>query len=232
MNWESKKVLLTGGSSGIGAHLVSALALKGAQIAFVGMENDLVNQVATKHGAKGYVADLRQETELVSFFEEAVSFLGGIDILINNAGYVIAKPFEELKRSDFENMFAINTIAPARLAQLALPYFKAAGAGDIVNIGATGGAYAFNTGTAYSASKSALSIVSKNLTLEHRNDNVRTFHIDPSKVTDTQNGNFGTPIPKNEERLKPFDLSELVVSLLEMNRRAFVPQMSVWNSQT
>ena len=228
MNWNTKKIILTGGSSGIGAQLVSILKEKGATVVFVGLEKELVEAVSKKYHVKGFTADLSKESELTQFFEEAIQYLGGLDILINNAGFVIAKPFEELQRSDFEAMFAINTIAPARLAQLSLPHFKTNGEGDIVNIGATGAYYAFEQGTAYSASKSALSIVSKNLTLAFRKDNIRTFHLDPSWCTDTNNGNMGAHIPKDETKLNPEDVSAMIISMLEMDRRAFVPQMSIW----
>jgi|TARA_B110000902_G_C14214927_1_gene552783 3-oxoacyl-[acyl-carrier protein] reductase len=231
MNWENKKVIITGGSSGIGAHLVSVLEEKGANIVFVGLEKDRVEKIAERKNALGLTADLTKEEELTFFFQKAIEHLGGIDLLVNNAGFVIAKPFEELNRSDFEKMFAINTIAPARLAQLALPYFRQNKKGDIVTIGATGAYYAFDNGTAYSASKAALSIVSKNLVLEYRKENIRTFHIDPSWCTDTHNGNFGSPIPKEEDKLNPMDVADMILNVLEMNRRAFVPQMSIWGTK-
>lgn len=231
MNWENKKVIITGGSSGIGAHLVTVLEEKGANIVFVGLEKDRVEKIAERKNALGLTADLTNEEELTFFFQKAIEHLGGIDLLVNNAGFVIAKPFEELNRSDFEKMFAINTIAPARLAQLALPYFRQNKKGDIVTIGATGAYYAFDNGTAYSASKAALSIVSKNLVLEYRKENIRTFHIDPSWCTDTHNGNFGSPIPKEEDKLNPMDVADMILNVLEMNRRAFVPQMSIWGTK-
>jgi 3-oxoacyl-[acyl-carrier protein] reductase len=231
MNWENKKVIITGGSSGIGAHLVTVLEEKGANIVFVGLEKDRVEKIAERKNALGLTADLTKEEELTFFFQKAIEHLGGIDLLVNNAGFVIAKPFEELNRSDFEKMFAINTIAPARLAQLALPYFRQNKKGDIVTIGATGAYYAFDNGTAYSASKAALSIVSKNLVLEYRKENIRTFHIDPSWCTDTHNGNFGSPIPKEEDKLNPMDVADMILNVLEMNRRAFVPQMSIWGTK-
>ena len=231
MNWKGKKVLITGGTSGIGKQLVNDLSEKGALISFCGLETKLVNQITKLTGAKGWVIDLTKDDELVDFFHKSISYLNGIDILINNAGYVIAEDFLHLERSDFEHMFALNSIAPARLSQLAIPYFIKQNLGDIVNIGATGGSYAFPKGTAYSASKSALSIISKNIQLEHRKNNIRAFHIDPSWVTDTNNFNYGTPIPKDDHKLNPSDISHMIIHMLEMNRRGFIPQISVWGTQ-
>ena len=231
MNWPNKRIIITGGSSGIGKQLVSELSQKGAKIVFCGLEEHLVNEVTTAHNVHGITTDLCLDENIQSFFKQAISYLGGVDILINNAGYVIAEHFEDLQREHFEKMFAINAIAPARLSQLVIPYFKKQNYGDIVNIGATGGAYAFEKGTAYSASKSALSIISKNLNLEFRKNHIRTFHVDPSWCTDTNNNNYGSPIPKNQDQLNPEDISSLILNLLEMNRRGLVPQMSIWGTQ-
>ena len=231
MNWNGKKVIITGGSTGIGRQLVHDLTAKGALVAFCGLTSNTVQKVISETHASGWTINLTKEEELIRFFQEALNALKGIDILINNAGYVIAENFLDLKRTDFEHMFAINAIAPARLAQLALPIFKNQGFGDIVNIGATGGSYAFAKGTAYSASKSALGIISKNLQLEHRKDNIRTFHIDPSWVTDTHNFNYGSAILRDENKLVPEDIATSIIQVLEMDRRGFIPQMSIWGTQ-
>ncbi len=230
MNWKGKKIIITGGNSGIGKQLVNDFNKAGASIVFGGLEKRSVQHVSDALGVKGIVADLSIEEQLIGFFNEAIKYLGGVNLLINNAGYVIAEPFENLSRSNFEYMFAINSIAPARLSQLVLPYFKQNGKGDIINVGATGGDYAFKTGTAYSASKAALKIISKNLSLEFREDNIRVFHVDPSHCSDTNNGNYGTQIPKDNNKLNPMDISQLILHILELDRRAFVPELSVWGT--
>lgn len=231
MNWQGKKVIITGGNSGIGKQLVNDLSLKGAHIACCGLPKTSSSSENILPNVFEMTCDLTQEKELTYFFSFAMEKLQGLDILINNAGYVIAEDFLTLKRSDFEHMFAINAIAPARLSQLAIPIFKKQGFGDIVNIGATGGSYAFPKGTAYSASKSALGIISKNLQLEHRKDNIRTFHIDPSWVTDTNNFNYGSPIDRDENKLVPEDIAKTIIQVLEMDRRGFIPQMSIWGTR-
>lgn len=231
MNWQNVRVILTGGSSGIGACLLKLLKEKKANVVFGGHIEFEVKQQSELTGYKGIVADLSKEEELVCFFETAINHLGGVDVLINNAGFVIAESFEDLSRAHFEYMFAINTIAPARLSQLVLPFFRKNKQGDILNIGATGAYYAFEKGAAYSASKSALQIVSQNLCLEYRKENIRVFHIDPSWCTDTNNNNYGTPIPQDAERLNPSDITESIIHVLEMNRRAFVPQMKIFGTK-
>ena len=117
MNWENKKVLVTEGSTGIGVQLVKDLAEKGAQLVFGGHIKEQVQATSNKLNIHGITADLSKEDELLSFFNQAIEKLGGLDILVNNAGFAVVKPFEELLREDFEHMYAVNAIAPARLAQ-------------------------------------------------------------------------------------------------------------------
>lgn len=231
MNWKNTRVILTGGSSGIGAYLLKILKEKEANVVFGGhIESDVIRQ-SKLTGFKGITADLTHDEELVRFFDMSIEYLGSVDILINNAGYVIAENFEELQRKHFEYMFAINAIAPARLSQLSIPFFRRNGQGDIINIGATGAYYAFDKGAAYSASKSALSIISQNLSLEYRKENIRVFHLDPSWCTDTNNNNKGGYIPSDSSKLNPIDIAQTIIHLLEMNRRAFVPQMKIFGSK-
>ena len=230
MNWKNKRIIITGGSSGIGKQIVHDLHAKGAIIVFCGTNKQRIESVAKPINIKGIQVDLRQEDQLNSFFNTAIKHLGGVDILINNAGYVITNELENLNRADFQHMFAINTIAPFQLAKLTFPYFQKQGIGDIVNIGATGGNYAFNNGSAYSCSKSALSMLSQSMNKEWRKNNIRTFHIDPSWCTGTNNNNKGTSIPFDENKMIPEDISSIIIQMLEMNRRVFVPQMSIWES--
>lgn len=230
MNWKGKKVILTGASSGIGKATLQCLVKQEAEVVFCGKEKELVNEISQKYKVIGVTADLSIEEELVRFFELAIDHLGDVDILINNAGFVVVEDIENLLRSDFELMYAINVIAPARLVQLCLPYFRKKGKGDIVNIGATGGSYGFAKGAAYASSKAALANLSQTLVKELRKDNIRVFHLDPSWTTGTNNNNRGGEIPLDQEKLTAVDVAETVMMILSTNSRAFIPQISIWET--
>ncbi|AZQ61423.1 SDR family oxidoreductase [Flammeovirga pectinis] len=228
MIWQGKKVMLTGGSSGIGLEVLKQLSDLGAEIVFCGKDADKVEKTAQQTLAKGVTVDLSTEDGILTFFNFAIQELTTVDILINNAGYVVVAGIEDLKRTDFELMYAINVIAPARLVQLCIPYFKRQDYGDIVNVGATGGSYGFPNGGAYASSKAALLNLSQTLVKELRKDNIRVFHIDPSWTTGTFNNNLGTEIPLDENSLTAEDIAEVIISNLSLKRRAFVPQISIW----
>ncbi|MBB6459030.1 SDR family oxidoreductase [Flammeovirga kamogawensis] len=228
MIWTGKKVMLTGGSSGIGLELLKQLTDLGAEVVFCGKEADKVEKVIQQTSAKGITVDLSTEDGILTYFNYAIEKLSTVDLLINNAGFVIVAGIEELKRTDFELMYAVNVIAPARLVQLCLPYFKSQTYGDIVNIGATGGSYGFENGAAYASSKAALLNLSQTLVKELRKDNIRVYHVDPSWTTGTFNNNLGGEIPLDENKLTAEDIAEVIISNLSLKRRAFVPQLSVW----
>jgi len=222
MDFKGKKIFVTGGSSGIGEATLIALKKAGAKLAFCGLEDDLVERVSIRLDVPGIAVDLSNAKGVENAFDFAIKALGGVDVLINNAGKALAKPIDELSRSDFEYMFALNAIAPAELVKKALPYFKNQDYGDVVNVGATGGAYGFKTGTAYGASKAALASVSKCLTAELREFNIRVCHIDPSRCDDD------SQVSGPDKKLTSADVAQMIISMLELNRNAFVPQMSVW----
>ena len=227
MEWQSKRILVTGGSSGIGKQLVKALSKKSAQVFFCGLENDLVAEVSSAYNVSGICCNLSREEGIDKIYSEAIGQLGEIDILVNNAGSAITGPFEDLKREDFEMMFAINAIAPARLCQKVIPGFKEKDCGDIVNIGASGRNYGFKNGSAYGPSKAALGNLSQCLAVELRPHNIRVIHIDPSWCTDTIHGMSGK-IERNEKLLTAEDVALSIISALELPHRAFIPQMSIW----
>lgn len=228
MNWNEKRILITGGSSGIGRATIAVLKAKGARLFFCGLEKEKVDAVKQKFQVEGITTDLSTEEGILSTYQQAIDYLGEIDILINNAGFVIARPLEELSRADFEKMYAINAIAPTRLAQLIIPDFKSKQQGDIVNIGATGGHYGFANGAAYASSKAALINISKCMAVELRKHNIRVTHIDPSWTTGTSNDNEGQKINEVEHHLTANDVAQAIVASLELHPRAFIPQMSIW----
>jgi len=227
MRLSGLNVLVTGGTAGIGKRLVEQLDWKRANVAFCGLEPERIAKIESYTSAKGVQADLLTEEGIHTCFTFAMETLGSIDILINNAGYAIAKPIEDLTRADFEEMFAMNVIAPARLVQKVLPHFKQQGFGNIVNVGATGGQYGFQTGSAYGSSKAALRNLSQCLVQELRSHNIRVIHINPSRRADTLS------MPEDEEvrgRLRASSVAEAIISSLELIHSALITELNIWTT--
>ena len=153
--------LVTGGSRGIGAAIVKRLAREGANIALTYSKSpDRANEVVKAAQASGVrclaiQADSADATAVVAAVERTVSELGGINILVNNAGIAVMGPFESFKLADFDRTLAINVRAVFVAAQAAVKHMK--DGGRIINIGSTNAErMPFAGGGVYAMSKSAL----------------------------------------------------------------------------
>ncbi len=127
----SRRVLLTGAGSGIGRRLALELATRGAQLVLVGRHEQTLTQTATMVGVRGgaahvLTADLTAPGEPERVVGSAVRLLGGLDVLINNAGNVRAGRLDEVDTSDILAMLALNLTAPILLTKAALPHLRAA----------------------------------------------------------------------------------------------------------
>ena len=158
---KNKRALVTGGSRGIGAAIVKRLASEGADVALTyssspdpAME---VVKAAEALGAKALSiqADSADPGAVVAAVERTVAELGGIDVLINNAGVAVIAPLEDFKLEEFDRTFAINVRAVFVATQAAAKHMKEGG--RIINIGSTNAErMPFATGGVYAMSKSAL----------------------------------------------------------------------------
>ncbi len=127
----SRRVLLTGAGSGIGRHLTLQLATRGAQLVLVGRREQTLTETAAMVGVRGgsahvLTADLIAPGEPERVVGSAVRLLGGLDVLINNAGNVRAGRLDEVDTPDILAMLALNLTAPILLTKAALPHLRAA----------------------------------------------------------------------------------------------------------
>lgn len=127
----SRRVLLTGAGSGIGRRLALELATRGAQLVLVGRREQPLTETATMVGVRGgsahvLTADLTAPGAPERVVGSALELLGGLDVLINNAGNVRAGRLDEVDTADILAMLALNLTAPILLTKAALPHLRAA----------------------------------------------------------------------------------------------------------
>jgi uncharacterized oxidoreductase len=139
MNIGGKRILITGGSSGIGLALAHALLAKGAKTAVSGRRADVVAAALRELGGSGsavygVVADVATPTGRTATLEQALNALGGLDILINNAGGVRAGRLENTSEAELQAMIDVDLVAPIMLTRAALPALRASGNAMIVNV--------------------------------------------------------------------------------------------------
>ncbi|MET0091842.1 MAG: SDR family oxidoreductase [Candidatus Thiodiazotropha sp.] len=184
MKIEGQRILLTGAGGGIGSHLAGILAAKGARLALV----DRNHQNHERHPGLNDDPPLILSVDLLdnqarnAAIDQAMSHLGGIDLMINNAGMMSFRPFHEEDPEILQRIVQLNTLVPMQLSHRALPYMLERGCGRIVNIGSTFGSIAFAWFAAYSTSKFGLRGFSEALRRELAHTGVGVTYVAPRAV--------------------------------------------------
>ena len=228
MKIEGSRILVTGGSSGIGKETARMLVDKGAKVLITGRDETKTREVAKEIGAMALAADISTEEGIDQTFEAVEKQLGGLDVLINNAGIGRFGELTEITLKDFEDVFSTNVYGAALAAQKAARIFKEQKRGNIINIASSAGVKGFSHGTVYAASKFALRGMTECWRAELRPYNVRVILVNPSEVTTA----FNQPGRKEREevpnKLRPTEIAHSIVSALEMDDRGFITELSVW----
>jgi len=167
--------VVTGGAKGIGLAIARRLAADGAAIALIGRDAAALEQTAGELGARYKVADVTDHVVL----RDAIASLDPCEILVNNAGAAISKPFAKHELGDFQAMLAVNLLSAVIACQAVLPGMRARGFGRVVNIASTAGLKGYAYVTAYVAAKHALVGFTRALALETVKDGITVNAICP-----------------------------------------------------
>ncbi|MFC2171312.1 SDR family oxidoreductase [Acidobacteriota bacterium] len=222
---DKKRFLITGGSQGIGAATVKAAREAGHDVVFTGRNEELIEQVAAETGAHGIQADVSIPEDNARTVEECVRRMGGVDVLINNAGYGYGAPIGELDLDAMKRMFDTNVFGLVDLTNRIVPMMKEQSRGDIVNIASTSGIKGHANGTPYSASKWALRGITQCWQAELRPSNIRAICVCPSEVQTTWGGRTGR---NNPNKLYAEDIAQTIMAALSLHGRGFWPELAVF----
>ncbi|MBN1132632.1 MAG: SDR family oxidoreductase [Bacteroidales bacterium] len=176
-------ILVTGVSRGIGEALALEFSAEGHQLLLVSRSHDRIHQLADEcnriSGANNVHVLVYDINELDDLSKEFESLIGQktdqIDALVNNAGFLVRKPFEKTTPSDVYQLFSTNLFAPGNLIRIALPFLRKSVRPHVVNITSMGGyqgSVKFRGLSYYSASKGALSILTECLAEEFKKDGI------------------------------------------------------------
>ena len=229
MDLINKIALVTGGSNGIGKEFARQLVAEGAKVYITGRNEQRLTAAAKEVGAIGIASDASDEKDVKAVFEQISEAGEGLDILINNAGFGAGwAEIGEISMDDMLKVYQTNVFGATMMGQEAANIFKAQKSGSIVNIGSTASVKGYGKGSVYASSKFALRGLSQCWQADLRPFNVRVMHINPSEVTTAFGKEDGVSRPEVNNKLRPKEIADVVISQLKMDDRGFVPEVTVW----
>ncbi|MGC4942306.1 SDR family NAD(P)-dependent oxidoreductase [Kribbella sp. DT2] len=186
---DGRRVLVTGGNRGLGRAFALALAEAGADVAIAGRDtgrNDRVVTEITDRGRRGLAvtADITRREDVAAMVEQVTAELGGIDVLVNNAGIAIHRPALEVPDDEWQQVIDLNLTALWNTSTAVARGMIAAGGGVIVNVGSMSAQIVNRPQwqASYNASKAAVHHLTRSLAAEWAPHNIRVNAIAPGYV--------------------------------------------------
>jgi len=173
--------LVTGATSGIGEATAYRLQARN-YVVFAAGRNPTALQSLQSRGMQARALDVTDEAAVAELMQEIHSAYGGVDVLVNSAGFPLPRPLEQVELNELRNLLETNVIATLNLSQAVLPGMRARGAGTIVTIGSTGGRFTSPGAGAYHIAKYGVEALSLALGAEVAQFGVRVVLIDPTGV--------------------------------------------------
>ncbi len=182
MSTQSKAVLITGCSTGIGAETARHLAEKGWTVYATARKPETLEGLA-KAGCKTLALDVTDEASMSAAVAHVTEAEGAVGVLVNNAGYSQSGAVESIDLASIRRQFETNVFGLIRMSQLCLPGMRSQGWGRIVNIGSMGGKLTFPGGGIYHATKYSVEAISDAMRFETRGFGVNVVLIEPGLIT-------------------------------------------------
>jgi NADP-dependent 3-hydroxy acid dehydrogenase YdfG len=222
---EGKVAAITGASSGIGEATALAMAREGAAVALAARRKGRIDELAERIGADGGRAiaietDVTDEEQANAFVTRAHEELGGLDVLVNNAGLMLLGPVAGAPTEQWRQMVEVNLLGLLYCTHAALPIMGSQGSGDIVNVASVAGRIASQGSGVYNMTKWGVVGFSEALRQECARANVRVTAIEPGWVDTELQGHNEHPlvvegmnklIQQIDKILEPEDISRAIL---------------------
>ena len=200
---EGRVAVVTGASSGIGEATARALSEAGAAVALGARRMDRIQAIADDLDAPTFVreVDVSDEEQARGFVEDAASELGGLHILVNNAGVMLLGPVADQTTDDWRRMVGVNVLGLLYCTHAALPLMARNGGGDVVNVSSVAGRRADAGAAVYNMTKFGVHAFSEALRQEALHVKVRVTTVAPGFVeTELQGHNTNPVVRRATER--------------------------------
>ncbi len=232
MSLKGKIAIVTGSGGGIGREICISLAKEGVKIVQLGGNNlDKLNETANeivKNGSESYIfaGDLTNDNVRAEILSKAIEKVGGVDILINNAGVAHNALFCDTDQQTFDRIMNINVRSPYLLTQAVLPYLRKSDRASIINIASVVSHAGYAGQSAYVASKHALLGFTKSLASEVFKEGIRVHAISPGGVY-TDMVKISRPDLTPDGMIMPNEIADIVMFLLKNRGNAVIDEIIV-----
>jgi NAD(P)-dependent dehydrogenase (short-subunit alcohol dehydrogenase family) len=223
--------IVTGGSRGIGFAVARALVAEGANVTVTGRDEGHLSDARPRLESAGpgsveaLRADVRSYAEVERVVSATVARFGGLDVLVNNAGFGVFKNVADMAPELWSEVIDTNLTGVFNGCHAAIPRMRARGGGYIVNISSLAGKNAFVGAAAYCASKSGLNAFSEALMQEVRYDNIRVTYVMPGSVATGFGG--GDAARGADWKISADDVAEVVMNLLHSDPRSLSSRVEI-----
>ncbi|MDH3229161.1 MAG: SDR family oxidoreductase [Alphaproteobacteria bacterium] len=187
MDFETKVVLVSGATSGIGAAIAMAFGAAGADVLLTGRDTSrgqsVALQIAEAGGTAAFeAADITEKDASGRLVQAVLDRFGRLDVLVNNAGIIYRATAEETTDAQWDRTIAVNLTAAFQMSRAAIPAMREQGGGAIVNIASDWALVGGKRGVAYCASKGGMLLMTKAMALDHAHENIRINAVCPTDI--------------------------------------------------
>jgi len=229
MNLQNARVLITGGSTGIGYETAKLLRAEGAEIVICSRSQEGIQKAADELGVHGIAADVSKEEDVERLFAFAIQKLGGLDVLVNNAGLGYMGNLVDTPVAELTRIWEVNTKSVFLCGQKAAQHFiQQSQPGNIINIASMAAVNGYAGGSAYASSKAAITGLTMCWRQELRRHNIRVMQVNPSEVVTDFSAKLGMSQTDNGRKLHGKEIAQAIAGLLRMNDTGFIPEIAVW----
>ncbi len=221
-----KRAIVTGASSGIGKEVALRLLESGAQVSLVSRNPDrILHELPAGSNAKGYAIDLGDISQVSAKIQTIVADMGGVDILINNAGMAYIGELIDMPLTEWQKLFDLNLTSIFQCLQATLPTMRSQKSGKVINVASIAAKQGFPNWGAYCASKFALLGLTQAVMLEEQPHGIKVMSICPGSVDTPLWDTLGDKVPPSFNRaamLSPATVADAIMTLVNLPADAMI----------
>lgn len=221
-----KKAIVTGASSGIGKEVALRLLKAGTQVSLVSRNPEhILSELPAGSNAKSYAIDLGDVSQVAIKMQAIVAEMGGVDILINNAGMAYIGELIDMPLPEWQKLLDLNLTSVFQCLQAVLPTMRSQKSGTIINVASIAGKQGFPNWGAYCASKFALLGLTQAITAEEQPHGIKVMSICPGSVDTPLWDTLGDKVPPSFNRaamLRPATVADSIMTLINLPADAMI----------